>query len=283
MTLIITGASGQLAGHVTQLLLERGLADRLVLVTRSPDKLEATARGAQVRRGDFDDPASLEAAFAGGDRMLLISASDVGRRVPQHRAAIEAAVAAGVSHVVYTSIVNPVPDNPTGVTAEHRETEQALRESGLDWTFLRNSLYAEFRADELATAAATGTHAHNQGHGRIAPVSREDCAAVAAAVLADSGHVAESYDVTGPELLDAEASAALYADLAGRPVEPVALDDDAFIAGLVAHGLPDAVAPLIASFGRAVREGYLEQQTDVVERLTGRSPRTLREVLTAAA
>ncbi len=142
-------------------------------------------------------------------------------------------------------------------------------------------LYGELRANELSGAAASGTYAHNQGDGRVALVSREECAAVAAAVLADTGHESEAYDITGPELLDATALAALHSDLAGRPVEAVALDDQAFAAGLVEHGVPEEVAPLYVSFGRSVREGRLDQRTDLVETLTGRKPLTLRDTLVA--
>ena len=155
-TIGITGASGQLARLTIEALLERGVDPAsLVLVTRSPDAIaDVAAKGATVRPGDFDQPDGLPEAFAGIEKLLLISASDIGRRIPQHQAAIDAAKAAGVRHVAYTSLSNPVAENPAPVTPEHLATETALRESGMAWTFLRNNIYAEFQATGAAQAAA---------------------------------------------------------------------------------------------------------------------------------
>jgi NAD(P)H dehydrogenase (quinone) len=256
----------------------------LVLVTRTPDAAAALAApGVMVRYGDFDEPASLPAAFAGGERMLLISATDLERRAEQHRAAIRAAAEAGVRHVIYASALSPEPPNPAVVAPSHHATEQALAASGLAWTFLRNSLYAEYQAPEAGAALASGKLTHNRGDGRIAYVSREDCAAVAAAVLAGEGHEGAVYEVTGPEAFTASELAALYAELGGRPVEAVALDDERFVAGLVGEAAADDHlrygAELVASFGRSIREGFMASCTDTVARLSGRAPRTLRQVL----
>jgi NAD(P)H dehydrogenase (quinone) len=278
-TLGITGASGHLGRLVTQELLDRGVAaDDLVLVTRTP---EALADRRNVRRGDFSAPDSLAEAFAGIDRLLLISTDDLATRLEGQRAAIAAATAAGVQRVVYTSAGNPVADNPVAVGPSHRGTEEALQASGLNWIALRNALYAEFQVPDFQGAIATGQLVSNQGDGRTTYVSRADCAAAAAgALISDTENVV--YDVTGPELLSAADKAALAAELGGRPVELVAVDDDAFIAGLQQHGIPAEGAEVIASFGRAVREGYLDQLTDAVQQLAGRPPRSLREVVAAA-
>jgi NAD(P)H dehydrogenase (quinone) len=278
-TLGITGASGHLGRLVTQELLDRGVAaDDLVLVTRTP---EALADRRNVRRGDFSAPDSLAEAFAGIDRLLLISTDDLATRLEGQRAAIAAAQAAGVQRVVYTSAANPVADNPVAVGPSHRGTEEALQASGLNWIALRNALYAEFQVPDFQGAIATGQLVSNQGDGRTTYVSRADCAAAAAgALISDTENVV--YDVTGTELLSAADKAALAAELGGRPVELVAVDDDAFIAGLQQHGIPAEGAAVIASFGRAVREGYLDQLTDAVQQLAGRPPRSLREVVAAA-
>jgi NAD(P)H dehydrogenase (quinone) len=279
MSIVITGASGKLGRRVAELVLEQ--TSDVILTTRNPQALDGL--GGDVRPADFDDPASLDAAFAGGSRLLLVSLPTIGARVPQHLAAVDAAVRAGVRHIAYTSIVNPGPENPAAVAAEHLETEEAIRASGLAWTFLRNSIYADLQPMSAAAALASGRLVTNTGDGRTAYVTREDCAAVAAAVLVGEGHEGQAYDVTGPEALAADDLAALYSELGGKPVEVVQVDDAAYAAGLVEHaGMPLAMAEIYATFGAATRNGALAAQTDVVERLTGRAPQPLRELLAAA-
>ena len=281
---VITGASGKLARRVAEIALEKYRPQRLILVTRNPDALaDLAARGAEVRFGDFADPRSLRAAFAGGERMLLVSTTDLARRNEEHGAAVDAAVASGVGHVVYTSIVGAEPPNPAVVAPGHYFTEQALRRSGMKWTILRNSLYADYQVPEALRAIKASSFVHIRGAGRVAYVARDDCAAVAAAMLMDGGHEGAVYDVTGPYAYDATELATLYGELGGHSVEAVALDDATFIAGLVAAGSGDDHArygaELVASFGRAIRGGCMASCTDTVARLTGRPARTLREVL----
>jgi NAD(P)H dehydrogenase (quinone) len=280
MSLIITGASGNLGRRTAELLLDTEGVDAgdVVLVTRDPSKLEdLAARGATVRAGDFSEPSTLPAAFAGATRVLIVSTDVVGARVPGHVAAIDAAVAAGASLIAYTSLPNPVAGNPAAVAADHRETEEHLKASGVAYAFLRNALYAEYLIPNAQAAAASGKHYYNSGDGTTAYVSREDCAAAAAAVLAGRDeHANKAYDITGPELLTGADLATLYG------AEGVAVDDEAFVAGLTAAGLPAAVASLLASFGVAIREGFLDQRSDDVQALTGRAPRPVAEVLAAA-
>ena len=285
MSLVITGAGGQLGRRTAELLLDQVDPGSVVLVSRRPQELsDLTARGASARAGDFDDPTSLPEAFAGAERLLLISTDAVGRRVPQHRNAIEAARAAGVQAVAYTSLPNPAADNPAVVAQDHRETEALLAASGLQWTLLRNALYSEYRIPESQVALSSGTFAHNQGRGRTAYVSREDCAAAAAAWLAGGDeHAGRTYDITGPELLGADDLARAYAAAGGSPVPALDQPDDAFVAALEAAGLPPAVAGLLASFGAAIRDGHLDQRSTAVQDLTGRPPRTVAQVLSSAS
>ncbi len=282
MTIAITGAAGQLGRLTAQLVLDRVPADEVVLVTRRPDAItDLAGAGASVRDGDFDAPDSLPAAFAGVERLLLISTDVLGNRVAQHTAAIDAAAAAGVGHVLYTSIVNAGSELPLVVSHEHGATEDAIRARGLRWTALRNGIYAEFQVAGAARAAASGQLVHNNGDGATAYVSREDCAAAAAAVLTGDGHEDRAYDITGPERVTQADLAAMVSDLTGRPVEAVAIDDDQAVQNLTAVGLPADAARAYASFGTAVREGVLDVVSPHVQDLTGRRPRSLREVLEA--
>jgi NAD(P)H dehydrogenase (quinone) len=283
MSVIVTGAAGHLGRLVAEQLLERLAPERLVLVTRRPEALrELRARGADVRYGDFDDPASLLDAFAGGRRMLLISTDAIGRRVRQHRAAIAAAATAGVGHVVFTSVVNPVAGNPTGANAwEQGKTEVMLRRSGLAWTVLRFGSFAELQLPPAATAVKNGRLITNGGHGRILPVSRRDCAEAAAITLTTDDHGGKTYEITGPQALSQSDLADLYADLSGQPVKVLNLSDTMLTWLLVGIGTPMATAWRITAFGRAVRHGYFDVVDPAFERLTGRPPVALRDVLIA--
>jgi NAD(P)H dehydrogenase (quinone) len=283
MTVIVTGASGHLGRLVADALLERIDPADVVLVTRHPQALRDLAdRGATVRHGDFDDPGSLTAAFEGGDRALLISTLAVGRRMAQHRAAIEAASMAGVGHLVYTSFSSPGPGHPVGAIAtEHGETEEVLRASGRDWTILRNATYAELQVLPGSLAVAGGKLYTNAGDGLLVPVSRQDCAAAAATVLSTEGHAGMTYEITGPEALSQPELADVLSDVSGRRVELVRMGDRMLTWGLMRNGAAKPVARSIVAFGRAIREGYYAQVDPAASRLIGREPRTLRDVLIA--
>ena len=253
-----------------------------VVLTHPEALRELRARGADVRYGDFDDPASLRDAFAGGRRMLLISTDAVGRRVRQHRAAIDAAATAGVGHVVFTSIVNPVASNPIGANAwEQGKTEEMLHRSGLAWTVLRFGSFAELQLPPAATAAINGRLVTNMGDGRIVPISRRDCAEAAAITLTTEGHTGQTYEITGPRALSAGDLAELYGDVSGQPVKLVNLGDTMLNWLLVGVGTPLSSALAITAFGRACRRGYFDVVDPAFERLTGRPPVAVRDVLIA--
>jgi NAD(P)H dehydrogenase (quinone) len=284
MKIAITGGSGQLARRVAELVLAQAVPDDVILTTRTPAALAALAeRGITVRQADFAAPDTLREAFAGAERLLLVSATDLERRTAQHKAALDAAKAAGIRHVIYTSGLKPAPPNPAVVAPSHYATEQALVQSGLEWTVLRNSLYADYQLPEAERALQTGALVHNRGSGAVAYVAREDCAAAAAAVLLKSGHEGAVYDITGGEAFTADDLAALYSELGGKPVRARALDDAEFVATLVGGATGDDHlrygAELVASFGRSIREGYMDSCTDAVEKLTGRAPVKLAHVL----
>src|SRR4051794_4892382 len=283
MRTIVTGAAGHLGRLITEQLLERLAPEDLILVTRRPEALRmARARGADVRYGDFDKPASLRDAFAGGERMLLISTDAVGRRIRPHRAAVEAARAAGIRHVALTSIVNPVATNPTGPLAwEMGKAEAELRRSGMDWTVLRFGSFAELVLPPAATAVQNHRLITNNGDGRLVPISRRDCAEAAAITLTTDGHMGQTYQITGQQGLSARDLAELYGDLSGRPVKVVQLSDTMLTSVLVGIGTPMPIAWGITAFGRAIRQGFLDVIDPAFERLTGRAPVTLRDVLVA--
>jgi NAD(P)H dehydrogenase (quinone) len=280
MSIVITGASGQLGRVAAEHVLDAVDPGDVVLVTRTPERLDdLAARGVEVRKGDFDEPGELAGAFSGGERLLLISTDKIGARVPQHRNAIEAAEAAGIRFVVYTSIPNPTEDNPGMVAAEHRQTEELIRASSLDWVFLRNSIYTQMRIAPAAQALATGRLVHNHGEGRIAHVAREDCAVAAAGTAIAGDHAGSVYDVTGPQLHTAAELAELFSEVGGKQVEAVAVDDETMYRHMVDGGAPADVATRLTSSGRALREGFLAVRTDAVRELSGRAPRSVREVL----
>jgi NAD(P)H dehydrogenase (quinone) len=283
MRIVVSGASGQLGRLVAEQLLGQLSGEEVILVSRTPEALgELAALGAEVRHGDFDQPSSLASAFSGGERLLLISTMDVGRRVNQHAAALEAAAMAGVQHVVYTSGTNPVPGHPVGEGVdEHRETEELLRGGELAWTVLRNAAYSELQVPLGAVAISYGRLVTNAGAGRVAPISRADCAAAAVAVLTGQGHEGKTYEITGPEALTQADIARLLTDVTGRPVRVIPTGDRRLAWGLGRLGTPKQLARTIVDLGIATREGYFDIVDAAFTTITGRAPRNLRDVLLA--
>lgn len=228
--IIVSGASGQLGGFVVDELLARGVAPSdLILVSRTPEELARyTAMGASARFGDFTQPESLIEAYAGGDKMLLISLNTRGNPNPRvaterpelQRTAIQAAVAAGVRHIVYTSFVD-ADANTSPIAIDHRVTEADLRESGVAWTSLRNQWYADRLVQEAAAMVATGRVLVRPEDPGAAYVTREDCAAAAAAVLTTPGHENRVYEITGPSVVRTRDLAALAGEIAGVRIDVV--------------------------------------------------------------
>lgn len=280
----ISGASGHLGRMTARLVAELGHDPHdLVLATRSPDAAADVVPGAHVRAADFGHPRGLRAAFGGVKRLLLVSTDSVADRSRQHIAAIDAAIAAGVEHIVYTSMLSPAPTNPALIAESHWATERHLRESGIAFTILRCSLYSDFQVFEAAEALATGRFVHNRGAGGCSYLARSDIARAAAAVMTTEGHEGACYELTGDESLDASALAALYSDFGDREVEAVAVDDDELLRLLDADAGTDGHvqygAALAISLGRAIREGHFDAVTGTVEQLTGKAPRSVSSLL----
>jgi NAD(P)H dehydrogenase (quinone) len=228
--IIISGASGQLGGLAVQDLLASGIpAQRLILVSRTPEALAQYAKlGAATRFGDFAKPESLRAAYAGGTRMLLISIGlGAGPRPIAHGHAIDAAKAAGVRQIAYTSWLGISRGDTQGIAADHLATEELLRQSGMAYSLLRNSLYMETLLQRAARMVAAGSAALPPAEVRIGYVTRGDCAAAAAAVLSTPGHDNRSYDITGPELIGVREIAAAATAATGKPIALLPADPNA--------------------------------------------------------
>ena len=236
-----------------------------------------------VRRIDFDDASSLAAAFTGIQRALIISTDEIirpGVRLRQHRAAVDAAVAAGVGHIAYTSLPNAGPESPVPFAPDHRETERAIAESGVAFTFLRNNFYME-NTFLMAHAIASGRIFSSAGSGRMSHVSRADAAGVAAAVLASGARGA--FDVTGPSAHTIDELAAGLALAVGRSIEVVHVTDDELRRGMIESGLPPALAAALVSMDAATRRGLQGTVTDAVPAHTGRAARSLTAFLAVDA
>ncbi len=283
-TLLVTGGSGHLGRRVIELLLEAN-AGHIITTTRTPEKLaDLAARGVEVRQGDFDQPDSLATAFAGVDRLLLISTDELGepgKRLAQHRNAVTAAVEAGVKHVVYTSLVKPEPGSPITFAGDHYGTEQALAESPLDWTILRNNVYTDMLLMSLPQAIASGQLVAAANEGGVGYVTREDCARVAAVALAATTSGRVTLDVTGPEVITYGALAEIASEFSGRPVSYINVSTEDMVAGMMQAGLPPFLAEALASFHTAAAQGDHGFTTSVVTDLTGTAPQSVGDFLLA--
>ncbi|MDI3288244.1 SDR family oxidoreductase [Polyangium sp. 15x6] len=280
---LVTGASGHLGRRVLELLLEQKVGP-IVATTRTPDSLkDFVAKGVEVRRADFDDETSLAETFRGVGRALLISTDSLdrpGRRLAQQKAAVRAFEAAGVEHVVYTSLPNPV-GSPILIAEDHAGTEAALAGSRLDFTILRNNLYTDMLFVWLPPALASGKLVDARGDGAIAWVTRDDCARAAAAALGDGAKGRRTLDVTGPAALTSKELAALASDVFGRAIEHVSVPIEALVQGMADHGMPEPMAKTLASFDKGIAKGDLATVTDTVQRFTGRAPQSVRAFLVA--
>ncbi|KPI19087.1 hypothetical protein OK074_1551 [Actinobacteria bacterium OK074] len=279
--IVVTGVAGQLAQLTVQHLVQRVSATEVVGTSRTPDK--AAELPVTVRPADFDDPDSLVSAFDGADTLLVVSLHPLPERSRLQANAFGAAAKAGVGHVVYTSFTRAgEPGNPVSVVPDHRLAEQALLQSGLTFTALRFNMWPEMllMMDTARRAVASGTLLSNSGAGGVGYVTKDDCAAVAAAVLANGTNKGELLEVSGPSAVtDAELAAALT-EVTGRQVSYEAASDEAVAAALLADGLPERMAQALAANGVARRDGWYETTTHAVERLTGRTPTALTEFLT---
>jgi uncharacterized protein YbjT (DUF2867 family) len=278
MSLIgVTGSTGALGGRVAARLADRGLAQRLVV--RDAGRAPRLDRAEVAIAAGYHDHAGMVTALRGVSTLFLVSGRESPDRVAEHRSAIDAAVEAGVSHVVYTSFLGAAHDATFTLARHHAETEELLAASGLGWTFLRDSLYLDFVP---FLASAEGVIAGPGGDGRVAFVAREDVADVAAVVLADpAAHAGATYDLTGDERLTLAEAAAILTGETGRQVSYVEETREEAYASRAHFGAPDfEVEGWVTSY-EAIAAGELDVVTDAVGRLTGHRPMRLRELLRA--
>jgi NAD(P)H dehydrogenase (quinone) len=283
MSVVVTGATGQLGHLVVENLLERGVpADQIVAGGRALASLEDLAgRGVQVRRIDYSDPASLRAAFEGAEKVLIVSGSEMGRRVAQHTAAAEAARASGTGLIAYTSA--PYADTTSmQLATEHRETEQAIAALGVPYTFLRNGWYFENYTAQIPTYLQHAAVLGSAGEGRISGAARADFAQAAAAVLTGQGHEGKIYELGGDSSFTLGELAALVAEHSGKPVSYRELTVTELAKALEGAGLPAAVAAVFADTDRAIREGALLIETGDLSRLIGHPTSSLSDAIAAA-
>ncbi|MET3806675.1 NAD(P)H dehydrogenase (quinone) [Nakamurella sp. UYEF19] len=267
----ITGAAGQLGRLVIEDLLAAGVpAGDIVAVVRTPAKVADLAeKGVVVREADYEQPAALTAALTGVDTLLLVSGSDFGRRIPQHTNVIDAAKAAGVGRVAYTSILH-ADTTQVSLAVDHKATEEVILASGLPYTFLRNGWYYETAFGDVADSVARGALVGASGDGRVAYATRSDFAAAAVAVLTGTGHENRIYELGGDRSLTMTEIAEAISEASGRTVVYQDLGADGYAGMLGSVGLPAPVVEMLADIQAGNRRGELEVTSGDLEKLIGR-------------
>lgn len=283
MTIAVTGATGNLGNLIVQDLLRRGIpASDIVAPVRSPEKAAVLAdQGVVIRPADYNEPETVKAALAGVDKLVMVSGSDVGSRVPQHKNVIDAAVTNGVSLIAYTSILHA---DTAGMmlAGEHLATEHLLAESGVSHVLLRNSWYLENYIPALPMYLEHGAIFGAAGVGRVSAATRADYAAAAAAVVAEDGHAGAVYELGGEPAFTLAELAAIVSDASGKTVVYQELDPDALAAALAGAGVPEPMARVLADSDQGVARGELFTDSGDLARLIGRAPTTAAAAVKAA-
>jgi len=283
MTIVVTGATGHLGKSIVEHLVARGVAPAdIVAGGRSPEKLQALAdSGVRTAVVDYTRPDTLTEALTGADTLILVSGSEVGQRVEQHRNAIDAAVAAGVTHLVYTSA--PKADTSDLVLApEHKATEELIRASGIPATILRNGWYTENYVGALQQADVTGVLLTSAGDGLVSSASRTDYAEAAAVVVAEDGHAGAVYELSGDVAWNQQQLADTFAEILGKPVELKSVSSEEHLAILKDSGLDEGTAGFVVALDANTRDGLLGETSGDLSRLIGHPTTPLIDGLRAA-
>ena len=273
----ITGATGQLGQLVIEQLLKTVPASQLVAIVRNPAKADALSQqGVTVRQADYTDQAAFTAALAGVDKLLLISSSEVGQRAPQHQNVINAAKAAGVKFIAYTSLLH-ADTSPLGLHVEHVATEKALAESGIAYALLRNGWYTENYLASAPPALEHGVFIGSAGEGKIASATRADYAAAAARVISEEGHAGKVYELAGDQAWTLGELAAELSRQSGKNVVYQNLSEADFAAALKGVGLPAGLADMLADSDVGASKGGLFDDSHTLRALLGRPTTPLAE------
>jgi NAD(P)H dehydrogenase (quinone) len=278
MKIGVSGASGHLGRAVVSELLQRPNGHEVVAITRTPETVSGPAQG---RFGDYNRPESLAEAYAGLDRLLIISTVDPGKRGAQNVAAIDAAVRAGVKHIVFMSAAGTRQEEEPALGASFWRGEQRLIATAPAWTILRMNFYAEALAQQAQASLDLGVLT-GLAENRVAFVARGDVAAAAAGILIGDGHAGAIYNATGPERLSGAERADLIAEITGRPLAFRAITEEQLRGGLTRAGLPAGAVNIVVSIQASFAAGAFDIVTGDVERLGGRPPKPLRDVLAGA-
>lgn len=280
--IVVTGATGQLGRLVIENLLKTHAANTIVAAVREPAKAaDLAARGVQVRHADYTQPDSLDTAFAGAEKVLLISSSALGQRVAQHRAVIEAAIRSGVKLIGYTSLLH-ADTSILGLADEHRETEAILKASGLPHVVLRNGWYTENHIASLPAALAHGVVIGSAGDGRISSATRADYAAAAAASMTLDNQAGRVYELAGDTSYNLSEFAAEISRQAAKPVVYNNMTEIDFKNALVGFGLPEPLAAMLADSDIGASKGGLFDESRQLSSLIGRPTTPLSQTVAAA-
>ena len=280
--IVISGASGQLGHLVIQSLLAKVPASQIVAAVRNPERAsDLAALGVQIRKADYTDPASLDAAFQGAEKVLLISSSEVGQREAQHRNVIDAVKKAGVSLLAYTSLLH-VDTSPLALAGEHAATEAYLGRSGVPFVLLRNGWYTENYLASIPPALQHGAFIGSAGEGRIASAARADYAEAAAVALTTPDQSGKVYELAGDESYTLAEFAAELSRQSGKQIPYVNLPESEFKAALVGAGLPEPLAGLLADSDAGASKGGLFDDKRQLSALIGRPTTPLAALIQAA-
>ncbi len=280
MKILVTGATGKFGTKVVETLLKTVPASQLAVSVRKPEKAEVfRTRGVEVRHGDFDYPETLDSAFAGIDRLLIISADgDNETRIRQHSNAVAAAERAGVKFIAYTSLAN-AQESQNLFAPTHKATEEAILKTGIPYSFLRNNWYLENEIPSIQGVLAGAPWVTSAGNGKVGWALQQDYAEAAAAVLSGNGHENTIYELSGSKSLTQEELVSELGSVLGKEVIVKQVDDTTYANIMKEAGVPDFVIPILVDIQRSIREGTLDFVSNDIEKLLGRPATPISEAL----